>query len=50
MVWALALTPTGMVLAMREMSRLFAALVSTSILKEGSEVGRFASASFVMFA
>ena len=48
-VWALALAPMGMVSALRETSVLFAALVSTFILKEGFGVWRFVSASLVMF-
>lgn len=46
-VWALALAPMGMVSALRETSVLFAALVSTFILKEGFGVWRFISAALV---
>ncbi len=46
-VWALALAPMAMVSALRETSVLFAALVSTFILKEGFGVWRFVSASLV---
>ena len=46
-VWALALAPMGMVSALRETSVLFAALVSTFILKEGFGVWRFVSAGLV---
>ncbi|GBF25957.1 hypothetical protein MnTg02_00993 [bacterium MnTg02] len=47
-VWALAVAPMGMVSALRETSVLFAALISTFLLKEGYGVWRFVSASFVM--
>jgi len=46
-VWALATAPMGMVSALRETSVLFAALVSTFVLKEGFGVWRFVSASLV---
>lgn len=46
-IWALALAPMGMVSALRETSVLFAALVSTFVLKEGFGVWRFVSASLV---
>ena len=46
-VWALAMAPMGMVSALRETSVLFAALVSTFILKEGFGVWRFISAGLV---
>ncbi len=46
-VWALALAPMAMVSSLRETSVLFAALISTFILKEGFGVWRFVSASFV---
>lgn len=48
-VWALALAPMAMVSALRETSVLFAALLSTFLLKEGFGVWRFVSASLVTF-
>lgn len=48
-VWALALAPMGMVSALRETSVLFAAIISTFILKEGFGVWRFVSAGLVTF-
>lgn len=48
-VWALALAPMGMVSALRETSVLFAALISTFVLKEGFGVWRFVSAGLVSF-
>lgn len=48
-VWALALAPMGMVSALRETSVLFAALISTFVLKEGFGVWRFVSAGLVTF-
>lgn len=48
-VWALALAPMGMVSALRETSVLFAALISTFLLKEGFGVWRFVSAGLVSF-
>jgi len=48
-VWALAVAPMGMVSALRETSVLFAALISTFLLKEGFGVWRFISASLVAF-
>lgn len=48
-VWALALAPMGMVSALRETSVLFAALISTFILKEGFGVWRFVSAGLITF-
>jgi drug/metabolite transporter (DMT)-like permease len=48
-VWALALAPMGMVSALRETSVLFAALISTFVLKEGFGVWRFISAGLVTF-
>lgn len=48
-VWALAIAPMGMVSALRETSVLFAALISTFLLKEGFSVWRFVSASLVTF-
>lgn len=48
-VWALALAPMGMVSALRETSVLFAALISTFVLKEGFGVWRFVSAGLVAF-
>ncbi len=47
-VWALTVAPMGMVSALRETSVLFAALISTFVLKEGFGVWRFVSASLVM--
>jgi len=48
-VWALAVAPMALVSGLRETSVLFAALISTFLLKEGMGVWRFISASFVMF-
>lgn len=48
-VWALAVAPMGMVSALRETSVLFAALISTFVLKEGFGVWRFISAGLVSF-
>jgi drug/metabolite transporter (DMT)-like permease len=48
-VWALAVSPMGMVSALRETSVLFAAIISTFLLKEGFGVWRFVSASFISF-
>lgn len=48
-VWALALAPMGMVSALRETSVLFAALISTFVLKEGFGVWRFVSAGLITF-
>jgi drug/metabolite transporter (DMT)-like permease len=48
-IWALALAPMGMVSATRETSVLFAALISTFVLKEGFGVWRFISASIITF-
>ena len=48
-IWALAIAPMGMVSALRETSVLFAALISTFLLKEGFGVWRFVSASLVTF-
>lgn len=48
-IWALALAPMGMVSALRETSVLFAALISTFILKEGFGAWRFVSAGLIMF-
>jgi drug/metabolite transporter (DMT)-like permease len=48
-VWALAMAPMGMVSALRETSVLFAALISTFLLKEGFGVWRFVSAGLVTF-
>lgn len=48
-VWALALAPMGMVSGLRETSVLFAALISTFILKEGFGVWRFVSAGLITF-
>jgi len=46
-IWALALAPMAMVSALRETSVLFAALLSTFLLKEGFGVWRFVSAGLV---
>lgn len=46
-VWALALAPMAMVSALRATSVLFAALLSTFLLKEGFGVWRFVSAGLV---
>jgi drug/metabolite transporter (DMT)-like permease len=46
-IWALAHAPLGMVSALRETSVLFAALISTFILKEGFGVWRFVSAGLI---
>lgn len=48
-VWALASAPMGMVSGLRETSVLFAALISTFILKEGFGVWRFVSAGLITF-
>jgi len=48
-VWALALAPMGMVSGLRETSVLFAALISTFVLKEGLGAWRFVSAVLVSF-
>lgn len=48
-VWALAVAPMGMVSALRETSVLFAALISTFVLKEGFGVWRFISAGLISF-
>jgi drug/metabolite transporter (DMT)-like permease len=47
-VSALAAAPMALVSAMRETSVLFAALISTFLLKEGLGVWRFVSAGLVM--
>jgi drug/metabolite transporter (DMT)-like permease len=46
-IWALAVAPLGMVSALRETGVLFAALISTFILKEGFGVWRFVSAGLI---
>lgn len=46
-VWALASAPMAMVSSLRETSVLFAALISTFVLKEGFGVWRFVSAGLV---
>ena len=46
-VWALKLAPMAMVSALRETSVLFAAVISTFLLKEGFGVWRFVSAGLV---
>ncbi len=48
-IYALAIAPMGMVSALRETSVLFAALISTFILKEGFTVWRFVSAGLITF-
>ncbi|WP_306262826.1 EamA family transporter [Pararhizobium sp. IMCC21322] len=48
-VFALAVAPMGMVSGLRETSVLFAALISTFLLKEGFGVWRFVSACLVTF-
>ncbi len=48
-VYALAVAPMGMVSGLRETSVLFAALISTFLLKEGFGVWRFVSASLIAF-
>lgn len=48
-LWALAFAPMGVVSALRETSVLFAALISTFLLKEGFGVWRFVSAGLVTF-
>jgi drug/metabolite transporter (DMT)-like permease len=47
-IWALAHAPLGMVSALRETSVLFAAIISTFILKEGFGVWRFVSAGLIV--
>jgi len=46
-IWAMALAPLGAVSALRETSVLFAALISTLLLKEGFGVWRFVSAGMI---
>jgi drug/metabolite transporter (DMT)-like permease len=46
-VWAMAIAPMAMVSGLRETSVLFAALISTFVLKEGFGVWRFISASLI---
>lgn len=46
-IWAMAFAPLGAVSALRETSVLFAALISTFILKEGFGVWRFVSAGLI---
>lgn len=46
-IWAMALAPLGTVSALRETSVLFAALISTFLLKEGFGVWRFVSAGMI---
>jgi drug/metabolite transporter (DMT)-like permease len=48
-IWAMALAPLGMVSALRETSVLFAAVISTFVLKEGFGVWRFVSAGLIAF-
>ncbi len=46
-IWAMALAPIGAVSALRETSVLFAALISTFLLKEGFGAWRFVSAGMI---
>jgi len=46
-IWALAMAPMAMVSSLRETSVLFAAVLSTFVLKEGFGVWRFVSAGLV---
>lgn len=46
-IWAMAYAPLGMVSALRETSVLFAALISTIILKEGFGVWRIISSGLI---
>lgn len=46
-VWALSIAPMAMVSGLRETSVLFAAIISTFVLKEGFGVWRFVSASLI---
>ncbi len=46
-VWAMAIAPMAMVSGLRETSVLFAALISTFVLKEGFGVWRFISATLI---
>lgn len=46
-IWAMAHAPLGMVSALRETSVLFAAVISTFLLKEGFGAWRFASAGLI---
>jgi len=46
-VWAMAAAPMAMVSGLRETSVLFAAFISTFVLKEGFGVWRFVSASLI---
>lgn len=46
-IWALAMAPMAMVSSLRETSVLFAAILSTFVLREGFGVWRFASAGLV---
>lgn len=46
-IWAMAYAPLGMVSSLRETSVLFAALISTFILKEGLGVWRFISSGLI---
>lgn len=46
-IWALAVAPMAMVSSLRETSVLFAAVISTFVLKEGFGVWRFVSAGLV---
>ena len=48
-VWAMAVAPMAMVSGLRETSVLFAAFISTFVLKEGFGVWRFVSATLVTF-
>ena len=48
-VWAMAVAPMAMVSGLRETSVLFAAFISTFVLKEGFGVWRFVSATLITF-
>ncbi len=48
-IWAMAYAPLGMVSALRETSVLFAAIISTFVLKEGFGVWRFISSGLIAF-
>ena len=48
-VWAMAVAPMAMVSGLRETSVLFAALISTFVLREGFGVWRYISAALIAF-
>ena len=48
-VWAMAVAPMAMVSGLRETSVLFAAVISTFVLKEGFDVWQFVSATLITF-